>query len=147
MARASETDSRELNFESSAILTSIRSFLENKAVSETATTEMKKVQPQIVEWLQETVDPDADGNHEFPLEEPVAGFARLKLVRVVKNGTDLEAVERIAKEKNLPQCLKLVAVPDEDEIAQAALRGEITDEEMAEMFPQSVSYRLMTPKK
>jgi hypothetical protein len=121
--------------------------LENKKVADDATKRMKSLQPMIVDWLQESVDPDTEGNHEVELDEPIAGYARLNLVRVVKTSTDVEAVERIVREKGLTQCLKVITVPDEDEIARAAINGDLTDEDMAEMFPQAVSHRLMTPKK
>mgnify|MGYP000876422805 FL=1 len=145
MARAA-SDPRSLTLDETEIQLAVRTFLENKKIADEATKRMKTVQPMVVDWLQEQ-DADPDGNHEVELPEPIAGYVRLNLVRVVKTGVDFDAVERIVKERGLPQCLKVVTVPDEEEIAKAAISGDLTDEDMAEMFPQAVSHRLMTPKK
>lgn len=145
MARAAEAD-RTLNLAQSEEMAKVHQFLHYKKIVEDATKRMKELQPGIVEWMKER-DPDEDGSYEVELDAPVESFARLKLVRVVKVTTNESAVERIIKAKGLTQCLKVITIPDEDEIAQAALRGDLTDDEMSEMFPQEISHRLMTPKK
>ena len=149
MARVvkSKTGQRKIDVEAAQRNADIQAFLSAKKLADEASKVMKNLQPKIVEWLKEDVEADEKGNHIYPLPEPIAGYASLSLIRAVKNGTDAEAIERIATDHGkASEWLKVVTVPDEDALAAAALNGDISDEEMAVMFPQTVSFRLTTPK-
>lgn len=122
-------------------------FLELKRQINSLTTEQKKIQPEIVAWLKDTIEPDASGHYVYELEEPVEGFTGLTLVRAVSNGVDDEAIREVLSEKGLLEsCTTTIEVIDEDAVAQAVLDGKITEDEFLRMYPQKIQYRLTTPK-
>lgn len=144
MARVVKS-SRKVDAKTAKVQADIFAFLESKRTADDATKVMKTLQPGIVEWLKES-EPDDNGNFTYSFTTPIAGYSRLNLVRAVKTKVDEDAVLRIAKAHPDETLLKVVTVPDEDAIARAALEGRLSEQEMAEMFPQSETYRLMTPK-
>lgn len=91
---------------------------------------------------------DDKGHDWLELPEDIDGVYGLQRQHRVKRVPDEEAIERILEAKGLYDlCVKTVETVDQDAIMGCHARGQITDEELDEMFPAKVSYAFVTVKR
>jgi hypothetical protein len=107
--------------------------------------DMSKEQNKIKAELSEVVDvdgePDEKGHLIYNLPETVAGVTALKRQRRVSQSLDQTVAEDILKKKKIyDRCFKMIPVLDEAEVMACLYDGILTEEEIDEMFPKSVSY-------
>ena len=86
-----------------------------------------------------------DGSLYLDLEEPV-GDQRIQFLKNLcvtqKNIINEEVAEEILSEKGLwEELTEVVRIPDQSRINAAYYDNKITDDEMAQMFPKTTSYR------
>jgi hypothetical protein len=107
--------------------------------------DMSKEQNKIKAELSEVVDvdgePDEKGHLIYNLPETVSGVTALKRQRRVSQSLDQTVAEDILKKKKIyDRCFKMIPVLDEAEVMACLYDGILTEEEIDEMFPKSVSY-------
>jgi hypothetical protein len=91
---------------------------------------------------------DDKGNILYELDTPIDGVIRLEKQRRATRKLDEDKAEEIIEAKGLSdKVYKMVRVIDEDALMAAHYEGEITEEEIDEMFPVSIVWALRTPKK
>jgi hypothetical protein len=91
---------------------------------------------------------DDKGNVIYDLDRPIDGVMRLEKQRRATRKLDDVKAEEIIEAKGLAdKVYKMVRVLDEDAIMAAHYEGELTEEEIDEMFPVTVVWALRTPKK
>lgn len=126
----------------------VRDFLHAKVKM----AELKQVQdelrPLIIEHLEKSVDPDAEGHRVLSFDEKIEGFAALQYQRRVKRLTDLDAAMRILDDAGLTEsCIRYEPVLDEDAVMARLYTDELTESQVDEMFPQEISFALVPKKK
>jgi hypothetical protein len=107
--------------------------------------DMSKQQNRIKSELSELVDtdgePDEKGHLIYELPEKVFGVTALKRQRRVSQSLNESIAEDILKKKDIyNRCYKMVPVLDESEVMACLYDGLLTEEEIDEMFPKTVSY-------
>jgi len=107
--------------------------------------DMSKQQNRIKSELSELVDtdgePDEKGHLIYELPEKVSGVTALKRQRRVSQSLNESIAEDILKKKDIyNRCYKMVPVLDESEVMACLYDGLLTEEEIDEMFPKTVSY-------
>jgi hypothetical protein len=61
--------------------------------------------------------------------------------RKVSNPLDMDIAERLLKERNIyDKCIKMVPVLQENEILACVYTGELSENDIDEMFPKKISY-------
>lgn len=116
-----------------------------KVQADRAADEMKELRPQLADFFAH-VEPDADGHRWADLPEEVEGVARIQYQRRVSNKPDPEAVERILSQHGLlDRCTKVehVVKVDEEEVMAAMYEGLLSEEEVSQMYPQTVTHAVV----
>lgn len=108
----------------------------------------KELREKIFAYLEEEGYEDEKGNIQLPLSNPIDGVSRLeKSGRRTRKLDETKAEEIIAANNLGDKVYKMVRVIDEDALMAAHYEGEITEDEIDEMFPVSVVWALRTVKK
>jgi hypothetical protein len=115
----------------------------------TALDERKK---ELRDVLMQLVDnegyEDGNGNMQYEFSSPIDGAVRLEKQRRSTRKLDEEKAEEIIFANNLGDAVyKMVRVIDEDALMAAHYEGNITEEEIDEMFPVVIVWALRAPKK
>lgn len=113
---------------------------------------VKERQDQLKPLIFERVDTDGEvdekGSVWFSFPEPVEGFVAFKKEKRSSRALNEEAAEKIIADKGLESKLyKTVRVIDEDAVMAALYMDELTEEEVAEMFTEKVTWALVMSKK
>lgn len=128
--------------------TQVREYVRLKETMDALEKRSKELRDKILTVIDVDGFEDDKGNIVYDLDQPIDGVMRLEKQRRATRKLDEEKAEEIIEAKGLGDKLyKMVRVLDEDAIMASHYEGELTEEEIDEMFPVSVVWALRTPKK
>jgi hypothetical protein len=108
----------------------------------------KELREKIFTYLEEEGYEDEKGNLQLPLAAPIEGVLRIeKSGRRTRKLNEDKAEEIIESAGISDDVYKMVRVIDEDALMAAYYDGKITEEQIDEMFPTTVTWALRTVKK
>lgn len=108
----------------------------------------KELREKIFAYLEEEGLEDEKGNLQLPLETPIDGVLRIeKSGRRTRKLDEDKASEIIEAAGIADDVYKMVRVIDEDALMASYYDGKVTEEQIDEMFPVTVTWALRTPKK
>lgn len=128
--------------------TQVREFVRVKDTIDSLEKRSKELREKILAVVDVDGYEDDKGNIIYDLSQPIDGVMRLEKQRRATRKLDDVKAEEIIEAKGLAdKVYKMVRVLDEDAIMAAHYEGELTEEEIDEMFPVTVVWALRTPKK
>lgn len=109
--------------------------------------EQKALRALLFENLDEIGEEDDKGNVVIELPEEVEGYSSVVKQRRVSRKIDETRAEEIITEHGLEEVLyKTIRVVDEDALMAALYEDVLTEEEVDEMYPQSITWALVLKK-
>ncbi len=128
--------------------TQVREYVRVKETMDALEKRSKELREKILAVVDVDGYEDDKGNILYELDTPIDGVIRLEKQRRATRKLDEDKAEEIIEAKGLSdKVYKMVRVIDEDALMAAHYEGEITEQEIDEMFPVSVVWALRTPKK
>lgn len=128
--------------------TQVREYVRIKETVDSLEKRSKELREKILAVVDVDGYEDDKGNVIYELDRPIDGVMRLeKQRRATRKLDDIKAEEIIEAKGLSDKVYKMVRVLDEDAIMAAHYEGELTEEEIDEMFPVTVVWALRTPKK
>lgn len=148
MAKAIDEQPREI-YDPSDFTTQVREYVRLKETIDELDKRSKEIRNQLMETLDQDGLEDDKGNIIYDFESPIDGVVRLeKQRRATRKLDELKAEEIIESKEGLAdKVYKMVRVLDEDALMAAHYDGDLTEDEIDDMFPVSVVWALRTPKK
>ena len=109
--------------------------------------QQKELKAKLFEKLDETGEPDSSGNIVIELDEDIDGAVAVVKQRRVSRKIDEALAEEIITKHGLEDVLyKTIRVVDEDALMAALYEDVLTEEEVDEMYPQSITWALVLKK-
>jgi len=109
--------------------------------------EQKTLRALLFENLDEIGEEDDKGNVVIELPEEVEGYSSVVKQRRVSRKIDEVRAEELITEHGLEEVLyKTIRVVDEDALMAALYEDVLTEEEVDEMYPQSITWALVLKK-
>jgi hypothetical protein len=128
--------------------TQVREYVRVKETMDALEKRSKELREKILAVVDVDGYEDDKGNILYELDAPIDGVIRLEKQRRATRKLDEDKAEEIIEAKGLSdKVYKMVRVIDEDALMAAHYEGEISEEEIDEMFPVSIVWALRTPKK
>lgn len=128
--------------------TQVREYVRIKETVDSLEKRSKELREKILAVVDVDGYEDDKGNIIYDLDQPIDGVMRLEKQRRATRKLDDTKAEEIIEAKGLAdKVYKMVRVLDEDAIMAAHYEGELSEEEIDEMFPVTVVWALRTPKK
>jgi hypothetical protein len=145
MARVSEAEPRMNKDE---LIAQAKEYAFAKKQVEYFEKKLKDLKQEIFEHVEERGEQDDKGNIVLELPEEIEGFVAITKQRRVSRKIDEDIAFDIIEEKGLrDKLVKIVEVIDEDALMAALYNDELTEEEIDEMYPQSVVWALVMNKR
>lgn len=108
----------------------------------------KEIREKLFEKIEENGETDDKGNIVLELPEEVDDFVTVTKQRRVSRKIDEDIAFDIIDEKGLRgKVTKIVEVVDEDELMAALYNDVLTEEEIDQMYPQTVVWALVMNKR
>jgi hypothetical protein len=109
--------------------------------------QMKDLREGMFSTIEEKGEKDDKGNIIFEFPQEIEGFASMTKQRRVSRKIDEDVAFEIIDERGLrDKLIKTVEVVDEDALMAALYSDELTEEEIDEMYPQTVVWALVMNK-
>jgi len=145
MARVSPAENR--NIDENDLIARAKKYSFLKSQLDYLEKEQKALRLELFEVLDTEGEEDDKGNILVELPEEVDGYtAVMKQRRVTRKIDDIKA-EEIITEKGMEDTLyKTIRVVDEDALMAALYNDELTEAEIDEMYPQSITWALVLKK-
>jgi hypothetical protein len=145
MARVSEAEPRMNKDE---LIAQAKEYAFAKKQVEYFEKKLKDLKQEIFEHVEERGEQDDKGNIVLELPEEIEGFVAITKQRRVSRKIDEDIAFDLIEEKGLrDKLVKIVEVIDEDALMAALYNDELTEEEIDEMYPQSVVWALVMNKR
>lgn len=129
------------------VVAEFKEFAMLKAQMDRLAARQSAIKKALMSYLEENGYEDGDGHRYADLPGEIGGYLSIQRQRRVSQKTDEDAASRILTSKGLAgRCYRMVPVLDEDEILGAFYQGEITQEELDEMYPKSITYAFVPRK-
>lgn len=146
MAQAAPSEPREifdpLNFEHQ--VTEYAKIRDSISMLE---TRKKELHAKLMEKLETEGEEDSNGNVVLTLPQPIEGIAALVKSRRVSRKLNEERALEIIKEHDLEdELLELKPTVKEDAVMAALYEDKLTENEVDQMFPATVTWALTTKK-
>lgn len=110
--------------------------------------QQKELRVKLFEMIDTDGEPDSKGNIVLELPQEVDGYVAVTKQRRVTRKIDEEKAAEVIAEHELEDSLyKTIRVIDEDALMAALYDDTLTEEEVEEMYPQSVTWALILSKK
>ena len=110
--------------------------------------QQKELRVKLFEMIDTDGEPDSKGNIVLELPQEVDGYVAVTKQRRVTRKIDEEKAAEVIAENELEDSLyKTIRVIDEDALMAALYDDTLTEEEVEEMYPQSVTWALILSKK
>ena len=146
MARVKETAIR--NLDENAIEVQAKEYAFLKKQTEYLEKQIKELREKLVSHIEESGEVDDKGNLILPFEKDIEGYTSVMKQRRVSRKIDAGVAEQLISEKNLEEELyKTVRIVDEDALMAALYEGKLTEEEVDEMYPQTIVWALVMNKR
>ena len=145
MARVKEENIR--NVDENDLLARVKKYSFLKSQLDYLEREQKEERAKLFETLDTEGEEDDKGNIFIDLPEEVDGIVAIVKERRVSRKINEAKAEEIIEAKGLEDKLyKTIRVIDEDALMAALYSDELTEEEIEEMYPQSVIWALKLKK-
>jgi hypothetical protein len=146
MARVSKQDQRTVDKDN--VLSQAQQYAFYKKQVEYFQEQMKSLREDLFEEIEENGEVDSKGNIVFELPKEIEGFVSMTKQRRVTRKIDEDIAFDIIDEKGLrDKLIKTVEIIDEDALMAALYSDELTEEEIDEMYPQTVVWALVMNKR
>ena len=146
MARVKETAIR--NLDENAIEVQAKEYAFLKKQTEYLEKQIKELRENLFSHSEESGEVDDKGNLILPFEKDIEGYTSVMKQRRVSRKIDAGVAEQLISEKNLEEELyKTVRIVDEDALMAALYEGKLTEEEVDEMYPQTIVWALVMNKR
>jgi len=123
------------------LLEKVSNFVATKRRIDDLSKENNKIKAELSDLVDTDGIPDEKGHLLYDLPQTIAGLTALKRQRRVSQSLDSGVADKILKDKGIyDRCYKMVPTLDESEVMACLYDGLLTEEEIDEMFPKSVSY-------
>jgi hypothetical protein len=147
MANALPEDARQF-YSPEDFTTQIREYVRCKQTIDMMDTRSKELREKLFAALDSVGEEDTNGNIIIQLDKAIDGVVRLEKQRRVSRKLNEALAETLIDEKGLGDTLyETKRVINEEALMAAYYNGDITEEELDEMFPVSVTWALRTAKK
>lgn len=108
----------------------------------------KELREEIFTYIDEEGEEDSKGNVSLDLDSPFQNVARLEKQRRVSRKLNEAVAESLIEERGLEdKVYKTIRVIDEDALMAAHYEGELSEEDIDNMFPVTITWALRTLKK
>jgi hypothetical protein len=145
MARVKQLEQRDP--EEAALIARARKYAFLKSQLEFLEKEQKEIRAELFTDIELNGETDDKGNIILELPEEVEGYKTVMKQRRNSKSFNEAKAEEIIDSKGLQDKLyKTVRVVDEDAIMAALYNGELTEQEIDEMYPISVIWALVMKK-
>lgn len=125
----------------------VREYVHIKKNIDALESRSKELRDQLFVRLDNEGYEDDKGNYQFELESEVDGVVRLEKQRRVTRKLNEPKADMILTELGIKDDIFVMTpVLDEDKLMAAFYEGQITEEQLDEMFPASVVWALRTLK-
>jgi hypothetical protein len=146
MARVSKQDQRTVDKDN--VLSQAQQYAFFKKQVEYFQEQMKSLREDLFEEIEENGEVDSKGNIIFELPKEIEGFVSMTKQRRVSRKIDEDVAFDLIDEKGLrDKLIKTVEIIDEDALMAALYSDELTEEEIDEMYPQTVVWALVMNKR
>ena len=146
MARVKDVEPR--NSDENDLIAQAKQYAFLKAQLDYLEKQQKELKAKLFEVIDTAGEADSKGNIVLEPPEEVDGFVSVMKQRRVTRKINEAKAEEIIEEKGLEETLyKTIRVIDEDALMAALYSDELTEEEIEEMYPQSVVWALVMSKK
>lgn len=107
----------------------------------------KEIHAKLMEKLDAEGEEDTNGNIVFELPEPIAGITALVKSRRVSRKVDEERALEIIREHDLEdELVEMKPSIIEDAVMAALYEDKLTENEVDQMFPSTITWALTTKK-
>jgi hypothetical protein len=145
MARVSPTENR--NADETDLIARAKKYSFLKSQLDYLEKEQKALRAELFEVLDLEGEEDDKGNIIIELSEEVDGYTAITKQRRVSRKIDETRAEEIITEKSMEDTLyKTVRIVDEDALMAALYNDELTEAEVDEMYPSSITWALVLKK-
>lgn len=125
----------------------VREYARLKSTMSHMEARQKELRDFLFSKIEEEGYEDEKGNIVLDLPESIEGICCIQKTARISPYLDEEVAERIIEEKNLGDAVyKMVRVIDEGALMSQLYEGNLTEEEVDEMFPKKTVWALMTKK-
>lgn len=146
MAKVSKAEPRMTKEDDLA--TQAREYALAKKQIESLEKRQKELREKLFAHIEENGEQDDKGNLILELPDDIDDFVAITKQRRVTRKIDEDVAFDIIDQKGLREKLvKIVEVVDEDALMAALYNDELTEEEIDEMYPQSVVWALVMNKR
>lgn len=126
----------------------VREYVKLKASVTHMEARQKELRDKIFEYLDTHGDEETSGSLSLYLDEDIDGVCRVQKTRRVKRTLNEELAETIIEQAGIADDVyEIKRVINEDALMAAYYNEKITEEQLDEMFPASVTWALNTLKK
>jgi len=145
MPRVAKQESRIIDKDNT--LSQAQQYIFYKKQVEYFQEHMKELRDDLFSKIEESGETDDKGNLIFEFPEEIEGVKSMMKQRRVTRKIDEDVAFDIIDEKGLrDKLIKVVEVIDEDALMAALYSDELTEEEIDEMYPQTVVWALVMKK-
>lgn len=145
MARVSEQEPR---MEQDELIAQAKEYAYGKKQIEQLEKRQKELREQLFIHIEERGETDDKGNVILELPDDLDDVVAITKQRRVTRKIDEDVAFDIIDEKGLrDKLIKIVEIIDEDALMAALYSDELTEEEIDEMYPQSVVWALVMNKR
>jgi hypothetical protein len=146
MARVSDEGPARIS-DPNSIDSQIREFIALKQSLGVLEKREAELRQRIFEHIETNGEEDDKGHYFIELPEAISGVTRIEKQRRVSRKLDEDTAKEIIEEKNLEEKLyKTVQIVDEDAVMAAHYEGELTEEDIDQMFPAKIVWAIKTVK-
>ena len=146
MARVAKQEKRVIDKDD--VLSKAQQYAFFKKQVEYFQEQMKSMREDLFTHIEENGETDDKGNIIFELPQEIEGFTSITKQRRVTRKIDEDIAFDIIDDKGLrDKLIKTVEVIDEDALMAALYSDELTEEEIDEMYPQTVVWALVMNKR
>lgn len=126
----------------------VSEYAKVKASMEILESRQKELREKLFEALDTEGDVDDKGNIQLNLPKEIDGIMRLEKQRRTTRKLDEETAEAITAEAGIEdEVYEMKRVLNEDALMAAFYEGKLTESQLDEMFPTTVTWALRTLKK
>ena len=130
------------------IILKVREYLTYKKRIDDMTKSQSAIKNELMEVVEEHGVEDDKGHVWFELPEEVDGYVSLQRQRRVSQKLDMDAAVAILATKGLAdRCIKTIPTVDEDEVMACLYEGKLSEKDIDEMFPKTITGAFVPSKK
>lgn len=128
-------------FDSTSVLAIVREYSGVRQQGDLIKAREAELKKRLSSIVEEFGEADEKGHLWLPLAESTGGYVSLQRQRRVSRTLDGEKAARILAGAGISdKCYRMEPVLDQDAVMAALYEGELTDDQIDEMWPQKISY-------